>query len=198
MARLSLPDDERLLLNSLRFDLPLLRARTQSLRAAGWTLTSIGQSFSPPVGRSTVHSWAAPLNPLGPADLPRLLALPPVPEPPLRTTPSLPPSPSLPVRALSPDVPADDAARIAHLAPQARRVRHTTPLTSPLRAASAELDTLLLRYRDLGVPVARLASLAGVTYRALALRLARAEHPSATATATATAPSAPTPPKATP
>jgi len=75
------------------------------------------------------------------------------------------------VRALALDVPEHDQRRIAELAPLARRVRGGTPADSPYREAKRELNDLLTSYHERNVPVQRLAELAGVTYRAMKVRL---------------------------
>lgn len=91
------------------------------------------------------------------------------------------------MRALSIDVPADDQARIANLAPLARRVRGGTPVDSPYRDAKRELNALLAHYDERGVPTQRLAELAGVSYRAIRVRLDEAALSRASSTAHAPA-----------
>jgi hypothetical protein len=167
-----LPPDVARRLRDHRHDLPALRGYVRLLREAGWTLEAIGVPLDAP--RSTVSSWER-----HPHHVP-LLNFPVPPSPPSRSSPRyapVSPPPNLHTRALPVDVPPDDAARIADLAPLARRCRGGTPPTSPLRAAADELDALVLRHRDRGVPVQRLADLAGVTYRAMKVRLDRASHP---------------------
>lgn len=163
MAQPPLPADEQEHLRSVRDDLTILRQRVRLLRAAGWTLRAIGEPLSAP--RSTVRSWELAPTPPSPA-----LSARPVPRPP-GTRPA-PPSPGThPVRAIRPDVPAGDALRIQQLALLARKVRGGTPASSPYRAAKAELALILSLYRDRGVSVQRLATLAGVSYRAMKVRL---------------------------
>jgi hypothetical protein len=166
--------------------MPGLRARTLALRNAGWTLAAIGEPLGAP--RSTVRSWEHHPDSMRKPS--------PDNEQPLPTPPGIRPDPFMSedprtshthrhthhsthgsrvptprVRALSLDVPEDDQARIAHLAPLARRVRGGTPLSSPYRQAKRELNDLLRYYADRKVPVQRLAELAGVTYRAMKVRL---------------------------
>lgn len=155
---MELPDPERELLASLRGDLPALRARVRALRAARWTLESIGRSLGAP--RSTVRSWQ--LHPSPGPDLTDPVPLPPS----SRPLPS-----TAPTRALAPDVPAPDAALIARLSPLARRVRGGTPPSSPAREAAAQLNALVRHHHARGVPTQRLATLAGVSYRAMRVRL---------------------------
>jgi hypothetical protein len=181
MAVQNLPQTEQDYLRLIRDDLPALRSRVQSLREQGWTLNAIGSPLE--ARRSTVRSWehhpdTAPSDAAAPP-------IPPLPSPPnLRPAPPLSSSVPTTIRALRPDVPAPDQDRIRQLAPLARKVRGGTPPNSPFRDAKAQLDALLLQYHARGVSVQRLADLAGVSYRAMKVRLdtahARAAHPSAT------------------
>lgn len=159
---MQLPPSEAELLVSLRRDLPALRGRVRLLRQHGWTLDSIGAALDSP--RSTVRSWE-----LHPSFSPSTHPSAPSPPPP---RPSPPPHTPHAIRALAPDVPPDDASRIATLAPLARRVRGGTPPSSPYRLAREELNTLLVHHHhERAVPVARLARIAGVSYRAMKVRL---------------------------
>lgn len=186
MAVQNLPQTEQDYLRSIRDDLPALRSRVQALRAQGWTLNAIGSPLE--ARRSTVRSWehhpdVSPPDSSSPA-------IPELPAPPnLRPAPTLSYSgpfstaPHYPaVRALRPDVPTHDQERIRQLAPLARKVRGGTPPNSPFREAKSELDALLLAYHARGVSVQRLATLSGVSYRAMKVRLdtalARRAHPS--------------------
>lgn len=175
MASKYLPPAEAQYLQSLHSanDMRALRVRTRCLRDAGWTLASIGAPVNAP--RSTVRSWE---NHPDAQDLKHIAEN----QPPLPTPPGLRPAPSFSedsdhhaakprVRALAIDVPQADQDRIRQLAPLARRVRGGTPPSSPYRQAKHDLNTLLLMYADRGVPVQRLATLAGVTYRAMKVRL---------------------------
>lgn len=167
MPLVSLPRDEAALLVTIRGDLPALRARVVSLRDVGWPLRAIGEPLHSP--RSTVRAWEVEGRRAGHVDAH------PTPRAPATLRPT--PSPSVPshARALRPDVPEDDALRIAKLAPLARKVRGGTPDGDPLRTAKTELDELVLRYHRRGVSIQRLADLAGVTYRAMSVRLHAAD-----------------------
>lgn len=185
MAAKNLPHSEAQFLQSLHTSakMPALRYRTRQLREAGWTLASIGAPLGAP--RSTVRSWEN--HPDAATFRPEFSNHPPLPTPPgIRPAPFMsPPSAHTHtpkqkprVRALPVDVPEDDQRRIAQLAPLARRVRGGTPPSSPYRQARHELNELLAHYADRNVPVQRLAELAGVTYRAMKVRLE--EHTSST------------------
>jgi hypothetical protein len=187
MAANHLPQAEAQYLQSLHTtnDMPALRSRTRALREAGWTLRAIGEPLGAP--RSTVRSWENHPD----AEKPHSTIL--DNQPPLPTPPGIRPAPFISssssnshahtaayakVRALPLDVPEHDQQRIAQLAPLARRVRGGTPPSSPYRQAKQELNDLLAYYADRRVPVQRLAELAGVTYRAMKVRLD--EHSGAT------------------
>lgn len=175
MAEQQLPPDEVALLTRLRTQDPAaFRRRVRLLRRqGGWTLQAIGSALGAP--RSTVRSWENhPDATQAPDQYQQSAAAAfPLPHPPnLRPSPSS--SPSLRVRALSPDVPVPDRDRIACLAPLARKVRAGTSPSAPSRQAKRELDALLTLYHSRGVPTQRLASLAGVTYRAMSVRLREA------------------------
>lgn len=167
MASQNLPQSEADLLRNMRHNLDSLRCRVKMLRVAGWTLRAIGT----PLGarRSTVRVWEMHAEPQrgceqfleNPVPVPANLR--PAPHSTTKRSPS--------VRALRPDVPSSDADVISRLAPLARKVRGGTPPDSPSRQAKAEFDKLVYRYYLRGVPVQRLASLAGVTYRAMKVRL---------------------------
>lgn len=168
MADQQLPEPECLYLRSLSSDLPALRHRVSSLRANGWTLRAIGEAFSPPVRRSTVRSWET-----HPASSPSSSPAPPLPAPPsVRPSPSLPaPAHAPQTRALPIDPPLAVQERIRALAPLARRVRGGTPPASPFRQAKDELDALVAAAHARGTPVQRLAEIAGVSYRAMKVRI---------------------------
>lgn len=159
--RAPLPTSEREVLAALSGD--GLHARVRALYEAGWSLSSIGDAFSPPRARTTVRSWINACT--APAE-----ELPLVPAPP----PSLPAS-SQPVpsraRALAPGIPEHARQRIAALAPVARRFRARTNPNSPIGQAHAELTALCQELHSHGVPIRALALAAGVTYRAMALRV---------------------------
>lgn len=164
-----LPAPEAELLRSLSPDLPALRARVSSLRARGWTLAAIGAPLG--ANRSTVRSWEHHPHAIPNPDLPP----PPDPDP-----PPLPPRiytshPSSPAHTHPLPTP-DQAARVTHLAPLARRARAGTPPSSNLARARDELNALVLDLHLQGVPTSYLADLAGVTYRAMSVRISQAKE----------------------
>jgi len=154
-----LPQDEQLLLRKLSPDLPALRARVRALRARGWTLESIGT----PLGarRSTVRSWEFHSHAVPDPHLPP----PPSPPPPTSAHPPPPYPPTIPAPT------ATQAERIRALAPKARRARAGTPPSSSLAQARDELNELVTTLYNQGVPISHLAHLAGVTYRAMSVRI---------------------------
>jgi len=174
MASSHLPQSEAALLVRLhQTDMSCLRSRVRQLRDAGWTLRAIGEPVNAP--RPTVRSWENHADASKPSSCEQEGNLPPLPTPPgIRPAFSFPEHPATPhprVRALPIDVPEVDRGKIANLAPLARRVRGGTPQNSAYRQAKEELNELLAHYDAKGVPTQRLAELAGVTYRAMKIRL---------------------------
>lgn len=140
-----------------------LHARVRALYEAGWSLSSIGDAFSPPRARTTVRSWINACE-LAPSDLP-LVAAPPPPSP-----SSSQPVPSR-ARSLAPGIPEHARQRIAALAPVARRYRARTNPNSPIGQAHTDLTALCRELHSHGVPIRALANAAGVTYRAMSVRI---------------------------
>lgn len=140
-----------------------LHARVRALYEAGWSLSSIGDAFSPPRARTTVRSWVN-------AYTGSVEDLPLVPAPPPISVSRSQPVPSS-TRAIAPGIPEYARARIAELAPIARRYRSRTNPNSPIGQAHTDLTALCASLHAQGVPIRALASAAGVTYRAMALRV---------------------------
>jgi transposase-like protein len=76
------------------------------------------------------------------------------------------------MRSISPEVPLDMVAHIGQLAELSKRYRSKTPSSSPLAQANRELTEIALDLYHRGVPAASIAQAAGVTYRAMARRIA--------------------------
>lgn len=158
-----LPPEEASLLRTL--DGSRLYTRCAQLFNAGWTLQAIGDAFDPPRRRSTVRTWVS--RPHAPAPTDR-----PLPRPQHRTplggyrrqTP------------VSPGLTTADRARIAELAPLARRYRSRMASDSAYAVANAELTRLCFDLHYDHVTVTELAQAAGVTYRAMYRRLGKADH----------------------
>ena len=140
-----------------------LHARVRALYEAGWSLSSIGDAFSPPRARTTVRSWVN-------ADTSPVEALPLVPAPPPASVSGSQPVPSR-ARALAPGIPEHARQRISALAPVALRYRARTNPNSSIGQAHAELTALCRELHEHGVPIRALARAAGVTYRAMAMRV---------------------------
>ena len=138
-----------------------LFARAKMLYTAGWTLRAIGEAFEPPRARSTVRYWINSPLPIASAwsDLPT------APVPTLAT--------SLP-KNLKPrrDLTTVEAARIAELAPSARKYRATMKPGHRSARANRELTELCARlHHEDRVTIGDLAQAAGVSYRAMARRV---------------------------
>ncbi len=158
----ALPPGEAALLRSL--DPARQRARAAQLFHAGWTLQSVGDALEPPRARSTVRSWVARAARSAPAPVDAAL-----PRPRYRTPASGYQRRTARPRPLDPA----EAARVASLAPLARRYRARSASDSAFAVANRELTQLCLDLHADHVSVADLARAAGVTYRAMARRLGR-------------------------
>lgn len=154
-----LPLSEVNLLNSLDYDHRVLRC--QQLFKEGWTLSSIGNAFTPPKGRSSIKAWIDRPETQGVhVDVP-------IPNPQYATPKNgyqrkTPPSPG---------VTTDVARKLALLAPKARLYRSRQPANHPYAKANREMDQLVKDLYDHHVSIADIARAAQVTHRAIAKRL---------------------------
>lgn len=155
----SLPVYEVVLLQSLTGN--ELYARARMLYHAGWTLRSIGDALTPPRARSTVRYWINSPLPIASAHT----ALPTAPVPTLATSAT---SNLKPRRPLT----TTESARIATLAPSARRYRATMKPGHASAKANRELTELCVKlHHEDRVTIRDLADAAGVSYRAMARRV---------------------------
>lgn len=147
-----------------------LRARVRALREAGWTFASIAEAWTPPRQRSSIRAIA-----LQPTTTP----LPIVASPPSKSTSST--SLAAAERSHSrarrfydrshPTITRNDSARIATLAPLARRYRARANPDGTYARANEELTNLCTSLYRSGSSVVELAVAARVTYRAMARRI---------------------------
>lgn len=133
-----------------------LHVRLRDLHHAGWSLASLASSLVPARPRATVHYWIANCHAPTPANHPPTYP----PPPPERAT-----------RSISPNGPPDMRPRLRYLASLSRRHRAKQRPDSPQALASAELTDLALQLRSQGVPTAKIAQAAGISYRAMHKRL---------------------------
>lgn len=159
--RVELPAHEAEVLHAVRQsgDLNALRQRVYALRQAKWPLRAIGQPLDD-TARSTVRMWELAANPNAPVP----------------NVPQCPRGDSVAgerIVRLRFDVPVAERERLKRLAESARSVRGWTKKDARSRRDADELDALLVKYTARGVPVKRLATHMGVTYRAVAARLER-------------------------
>lgn len=161
--KIKLPPDEVRFLSSLPTD--LLHGRLRALWKFGWSLGIIANSLEPKRPKSTVHFWVqnAPEQ-----EQKRLL--PPTPPKSLTSTAPLPNASRF--RSISPSVPADLRPRLQELASLANRYRAKTSPDSPLAIANQEFTHLARSLYNRGVPAADIAEASGITYRAIARRIA--------------------------
>ncbi len=161
MAVVKLPPEEGALLRRLReTNRHLFLIRVRTLVDTGWPLRAVGEPLG--TGRSTVRAWKVAAGEATNKDLEDL--------------PDIPTRSKLKVIRLRPDVPEEERPYLIELAQQARSVNRWTPQDAPERRASQELNELLRKYADRGVPVRTLADRLGVTYRAVVARLERQEQ----------------------
>lgn len=141
-------------------------SRLRALWEAGWSLNSLGQSLRPARPKTTIHFWVRRAESEKqiraiPAPQKKSLAT----ETPTKKPPRL--------RPVSPGVPQDMKPKLRELSELARRYRSRTPASSPFAQANEELTTIALTLRSMGVPTAKIAEAAGVSYRAMAKRLSK-------------------------
>lgn len=163
-ADFTLPDDEVRFLNAL--PTPEMHSRLAYLHEQGWSLASLARSLTPPKPKTTVHYWIR--NAPTPKEQRR-----PAPTPPTHTLMSaLPVLRGVKVRSVAPKVPPDIRPRLRELAQVSRRYRAKTPSASPTAQANRELTQLAVQLHAHGVPTSEIAAAAGLTYRAVARRIA--------------------------
>lgn len=160
----NLPHDEVAFLNAL--STPQMHARLAHLHAHGWSLAAISRSLEPPRPKTTVHYWIR--NASTAQDLRR-----PLPDAPATTLTAAAPTYKAPrTRSISPNVPPDIRPHLRELAEKSKRYRAKTPSTSETARANQELTKIALELHAHGVPTSKIAAAAGVTYRAMARRIA--------------------------
>lgn len=140
-------------------------ARLAALHEAGWSYSALSECLNTP--KTTVHFWVrnAQFDPSA--------TLRPVPKPTLPIKTSLPLPKGTRTRSISPKVPPDLRPRLRELSQRSRRYRARTPENSPLAIANRQLTELAVHLRSQGVPTADIAEAAGVSYRAMARRIAK-------------------------
>ena len=149
MNQKTLPQEEITYLSSLSPSLRL--ARLRALWVAGWSLSEIGNSFKPSIHKATLHYQLSHSSIY-------LDASHPIPDPPR--------SPATPL-------PSEIAPELRRLSSLAQRYRSKMDQNSPQSKANIQLTLLAKQLRSQGVPTAEIANAAGVTYRAMAKRLAK-------------------------
>lgn len=158
-----LPDDEVRFLASMPPE--LVPARLRALWLAGWSLGVIAKSLKPVRPKSTVHFWVKNAT-----DQEQTRTIPAPPDKSLTASAPLASAPRM--RSISPEVPLDMVSHIQQLAQLSKLYRSKTPSSSPLAQANKELTEIALDLYHRGVPAASIAQAAGVTYRAMARRIA--------------------------
>jgi len=155
---LPLPQSEVDLLNKL--DRRRLLSRVHQLYHAGWTLSAIGNAFTPPKGRSTIKAWVDQNDTYNQIDVP-------IPNPTHKT----PKNGYQRLTPVSPGVPPITAEQLRQLAPVAQQYRARTPSGSQPAIANALMNQIIRDLRSIDVSIADIARAAGVTHRAIAKRV---------------------------
>ena len=175
--RVTLPPEEISILSTLSGQ--SLRSRVRDLYDAGWPLSTIGEAFTPPKPRSTIHLWVKQSSPS------------PTPSPP----PSSPSSSTLGtpenshlgsiitntsthisgrrVRRIftEPTISDEELAAIRRLSPLARRYRSKANPSGQYALANNELTALCKSLYRRGTSIRELAEAADVTYKAMERRV---------------------------
>jgi len=158
-----LPEDEIRFLQAL--PTPQMHARLAYLHENGWSLASLARSMNPPRAKTTVHYWVR--NSSNSFEQRRAL-----PEAPAKSImcviPSLKP---VKVRSIAPKVPPDLRDQLRELADASKKYRARTPPNAPSAVANRTLTNIAFELYSTGVPVADIASAAGITYRAMSRRI---------------------------
>lgn len=159
-----LPQDEVSFLGSL--SRPDFESRLRALWETGWSLSILGNSVSPKRPKTTIHFWVKRAE-----NQKQFRQLPP---PPPKSLTSAAPTKKAPrLRTVSPNVPPDMKPRLKELATLAKRYRARTTSDSPFAQANRDLTAMATALRAMGVPTAKIADAAGVSYRAMARRLSK-------------------------
>lgn len=159
-----LPADEILFLQAL--PTPQMHSRLAHLHSQGWSLSTIARSLNPPKPKTTVHYWIQ--NAATDTEQRRALPEP----PPTSLTMAVPTYKAPRTRSVSPNVPPDIRPKLRELSEKSKRYRAKTPSSSETARANQELTKIALELHAHGVPTSKIAAAAGVTYRAMARRIA--------------------------
>lgn len=166
--QIPLPQGEIDFLGSLSKSNPVeFHARLRALWEAGWSLSVLGLALSPKRSRATVHYWVRKA-------LVRTQVVPiPSPEFVKPLSDALKSDISGKTRTIAPTVTPDVAQRLRSLSLQARRYRSRTTEGNKFAVANREFTALCKELRAQGVPAVDIASAAGISYRAVARRVAK-------------------------
>lgn len=167
-TQLPLPQSEIDYLDSLaKTDTDAFQSRLRALWEAGWSLSILGNSVSPKRPRATIHFWVRkavqkPQN----AQIPQPSFNRPL-------TSVLTSEISGKTRTISPTVTPETAQKLRSLSLQARRYRSRTADTNRFAVANREFTAMCKELRSQGVPAVDIADAAGISYRAVARRIAK-------------------------
>lgn len=164
-----LPQSEIDYLASIAHDRRALRARLRALWDQGWSLSILGAALSPKRPRATVHYWIKDLSPLSSSHQPPL----PFPSVPRPLVMELASTSNATIRTAAPSLTPEQVQRLRSLSAQARRYRARTAESNAFAVANRQFTDLVKALRSEGIPAVEIARAAGISYRAVARRIAR-------------------------
>jgi hypothetical protein len=173
--QLPLPQEEIDLLNTLYVeDKNLFRHRLRLLWLGGWSLSILAESVSPQRPRATIHYWVRNVdtNTTTPENS-QAIPEPKYPSPKTLVSALISDTPSTASRVAKPSIPDDMKQNLRSLSLQARRYRAKTTQDNQFAKANREFTALVKALKNQGVPAADIANAAGISYRAIARRIAK-------------------------
>jgi len=163
-----LPQSEINYLDSLsKGNVGEFHSRLRALWEAGWSLSVLGNSLNPKRPRATIHYWVRK------AQIKPQSVVIPTPEFIKQFTDALKSEISGKTRTIAPTVTPEMAQRLRSLSLQARRYRSRTTEGNKFAVANREFTALVKELRSQGIPAIDIAQAAGISYRAVARRIAK-------------------------
>ena len=173
--QLPLPESEINYLDSLATtNIPAFHARLRLLWLEGWSLSILAESVSPQRPRATIHYWVRNVDIDIPAtpDAPQL-PTPQYPQPTTLAAALKQDNPDITQASIKPSIPDDMKATLKTLSLQARRYRARTTQDNKFAVANREFTVLIKALKNQGISPTDIAEAAGISYRAVARRIAK-------------------------
>ncbi len=156
-----------------RTDLQALKLRYCQLHQAGYSMTDIWNIHClryRDLSYTAVRMWVTEGYEIDPTTVPAAETFP-IPTPPLYPSATPPPK----AQRIWPKIPEEEREAFYTLARRVSRIRGTTAPDDPRLKAREFYENAVMRYYKRGVRIADIAKAAGVTHRAITLRMERAE-----------------------